>query len=365
MRPMPKCANVWTLRQKASLTNFVLAAIGGQQLSGAEIELRQAVGIGDGIPLEIFDTETRASRQDSEVRVDVVSGVPGSGLAVNPDPLRPMVFANSVIPGALGVAMPNVMSGTYSTSTITTAPVSGAYAPGGEVMATASTFAVGTATPKRVSARLAIQIEQIAEVGIGNFESMLRESMALSLSAELDNQGLNGSGVAPNLAGLFMRLGAATPAPVGVADWNSFAAANAGMVEGTWATDLMDTMILAGPATYQLAARTFQSTSTYAGEMSAASYARMNTAGLMTNGRMPDAVSDIQQGIGRRMGRNMAGGEMGMRVAVCPVWDQNISIDDIYSGSAKGERYYTAHVLLGDVILVQPSAYVAVSYQLA
>ena len=60
----------------------------------------------------------------------------------------------------------------------------------------------------------------------------------------------------------------------------------------------------------------------------------------------------------------MMGGSMGMRTAVCPHWGE-VTIDDIYSGSAKAERYFTMHVLLGDVILVQPSAYAQLAYQTA
>ena len=45
-----------------------------------------------------------------------------------------------------------------------------------------------------------------------------------------------------------------------------------------------------------------------------------------------------------------------------PHWNE-ISIDDIYSGSAQGERFFTMHVLLGDVILVQPAAYSADRFQ--
>ena len=60
----------------------------------------------------------------------------------------------------------------------------------------------------------------------------------------------------------------------------------------------------------------------------------------------------------------MMGGQGAMRTAVCAHWGQ-IDIDDIYSGSASGERHFTMHVLLGDVILVQPDAYAQVSFQLA
>ena len=351
------------LRGRASLTNFVMAAVSGRNLSGAEADLMAAAGISSGVPAEIFDTiERRASRQDVEVRVDVPSGVPGSGLGVNLDTVRPQVFANSVIP-RLGVEMPRVMSGTYSTTTITGPVTAGAYLPGGEVMAAANTFAVGTAAPKRVSARMNIRIEDVAAVGQDNYESELRSNMSLALSAELDNQGLNGDGVAPNLAGLFNRLGT-IPTPTDVVDFGLYAAAHASLIDGLWAMDLMDAMIVCGVATYQLAARTFQATAGSAGEVSAASYAAARTGGMWTNSRMPVPATNIQAAIGYRMGRSMMGGDGGMRTAVCPNWNQ-IEIDDIYSDAAIGGRSYTAHVLLGDVLLVQPAAYEVLAYQLA
>ena len=98
--------------------------------------------------------------------------------------------------------------------------------------------------------------------------------------------------------------------------------------------------------------------------MSAAAYAMSATGGFWTNKRMPDAVSTVQQAILYRKGRSMMGGAGAMRTAVCPHWNE-ISIDDIYSGSAQGERYFTMHVLLGDVILVQPDAYAQVAYKVA
>ena len=49
------------LRSKASLTAYLRAALSGRQVDGPEAELREAAGIGDGIPLELWDvpTETR------------------------------------------------------------------------------------------------------------------------------------------------------------------------------------------------------------------------------------------------------------------------------------------------------------------
>ena len=91
--------------------------------------------------------------------------------------------------------------------------------------------------------------------------------------------------------------------------------------------------------------------------------------GWWTNKRMPDpatfmTVDNVQAAILYRKGRAMMGGSAGMRTAVCPHWGE-VSIDDVYSGSASAERYFTMHVLLGDVILVQPDAYAQVAFQVA
>ena len=79
---------------------------------------------------------------------------------------------------------------------------------------------------------------------------------------------------------------------------------------------------------------------------------------------MPTTEAHIQQGILYRKGRSAMGASAGMRTAICPHWGE-VSIDDIYSGSAKGERYFTMHVLLGDVILVQPDAYAQVAFRVS
>jgi len=143
-----------------------------------------------------------------------------------------------------------------------------------------------------------------------------------------------------------------------VATFDAFIGAYADLVEGLWAATVRDVSIVAGPATYGLSAKTFQSATNYKGELSAASYLAKETGGWWTNKRMPDAVSTIQQAIAHRKGR------MGLRTAVCPHWGA-LSIDDVYSGSASGTRYLTMHVLLGDVLVIQPDAYAQVAYKVA
>ena len=352
------------LRARASLGRYLLSAMRGRSVQGAERELLDECGLEDGaIPLELWDTNPPV-----EHRADVVSPAPGT-VGINLDRLRPAVFAPSILP-RLGVEMPRVASGTYASGTLTTSATAAAKAKSAVTDSAAAAFAVTTASPKRISTRLSIAIEDVAAVGQANFESVLRENISLVMSDALDDAGLNGDGSSDSLIGLFHRLDNPTGTPPSaVATFDDFAGVFADQIDGLWANTLMDVSIVAGPATYALSAKTFQSATNYKGEMSAAAYAGKVTGGWWTNKRMPAAatvmsVANIQQAIVFRKARSMMGGEGGMRTAVCPIWNQ-ISIDDIYSGSAKGERYFTLHVLLGDVILVQPDAYEQVQFRVA
>lgn len=352
------------LRSKARLTAFVEAAIAGRRVGGAELELLQAAGVGDGqVPLELWDVP------GSEKRADAPTGAPGT-VGVNLDPIRPAVFAQSIAP-MLGIDMPNVGSGTYATATINQSLTAAAKGKGDDADSTAAAFALSTAVPKRISARMSIRIEDIAAIGVDNFESALRQNLSLVLSDELDKQGIAGDGQGDNLTGILARL-TDPSAPTEVADFDAFVASFAGGIDGLWASTLRDVAIVCGVDTYRLSASTFrdrviaESTAAAAslGDQAFSDYAMDKYGGWWTNKRMPAAASDVQAGILYRKGRSMMGGSGMMRTAVCPTWNV-LSIDDIYTGSGRGERYLTMHVLLGDVILVQPDAYAQVAYKVS
>ena len=356
------------LRNKARVTNYLLAAARGRMVDGPEAELAAAAGV-SGIPLEIWDVpETRQAGDGRETRA--VTEAPGT-VGVNLDPIRPAIFANSIAP-RLGIAMPRVASGTYATATITTSQTAAAKEKSAAAEATAGALTVSTATPKRVSARLELTLEDIAAVGQANFESALRENLSLALSDELDKQALNGDGNAPNLTGIFQRLTDPNAPAAGVETFDRLVAIFAGGIDGLWANTVKDIGIVAGVDTYVLATKTFrdrvidtgQRGGVSLGDESFADYAMRLYGGFWTNKRMPAAASNIQAGILYRKGRSSMGASAGMRTAVCPHWGE-VSIDDIYSGSAKAERYFTMHVLLGDVILVQPDAYAQVAFRVS
>ena len=45
-----------------------------------------------------------------------------------------------------------------------------------------------------------------------------------------------------------------------------------------------------------------------------------------------------------------------VKTGTMPMWD-SIDIDDFYSDSASGIRHFTMHILCGDIIIQQASAY--------
>ena len=344
------------LRSRASLGRYLLSALRGQSLSGAEAELAAEAGV-EGIPLELWDVPT-------ETRADASTTSPGT-VGVNLDPIRPLIYARAVAP-RLGVAMPRGESGTFATATITTALTAGAMTAGAARESSAASFTAQTTTPHRISARLSIRIEDIAAVGVGNFEAILRQNVALALTDQLDNYALNGDGQSANPTGLLSRLTDPTN-PTDVANWAAFVTAAAGGIDGgPWAETMGSVTLLVNAETMRLAETTFQAGSgtDTPGELSAAAYLRQHASAFFANRRMPDTASTIAAAIRYRSGTMGLDGVNAMRTAVCPVWAE-VGIDDIYSDSASGVRHFTLHHLVGDVIVEQTDAYERVDFKLA
>ena len=378
------------LRGRCMVGNFVTAAVRGDRLDGAEAELhREVFGQVRGhtvparaIPIELwegtelehrgrtrtYDALVAAGMEKKEaeriaglVEERAITPAPGT-VGVNLDPLQPMVFAPSIHSDLL-VDMPNVASGTYASGTINAAATAAAKNKGQAVPATAAGFSVETATPRRIGARMELSLEDIAAVGVENFESVLRQHISMVLSAELDNQIVNGDGNAPNISGLFAELADPAAPAAQVETYDRLLAIAVGGIDGLWATELAHIALLVGAETYRLAWQKFRDVSTAnaasLGEMSFGQFAKAELAGFMTNSRMPEKAAHIQQGILCRKGR------MGMRTAVLPQWGY-VAIDDIYTKSAEGERAYTVSTMVGSqVIVVQPGAYQQVAFRVS
>lgn len=329
------------LRNRCTVGAFLGAALRGGMVQGAEAEYAQAVGVASGIPIDLWELD----RPAPETRADTVTAAP-STVGVNLQPIQPYLFARAVVP-RLGVSMPSAATGTYASPTITGNNTPAARRKGEAISSNDATITVTSATPKRISARLSLRLEDIAAVGQANFEAALRENMAMALSAELDNQGLNGNGTAPNLSGLLAGVtDYANTAPSAVATFSGWHGLFAELIDGNWAEMASHIHAAVGVETYRQLMGLFAANDD---SVNALHSLKGQLGGLWTSERMPDAASNLQDAIAVRMGHSTT-------KAVCPHWGR-VEIDDIYTDSAKGIRHFTAHVLLGDVILVQPSAY--------
>ena len=341
------------LRGRSTFGAFLLAALQGRVPSGPEAEYAAAFGAPAGhVPIDLWE----ADRPRTEERA--ATPAPSTGQGATLAPVQPFVFAPSIAP-RLGISMPSVPSGAYSEMTITTALPAAPKVKGGDADDTAGALTPVTTAARRISARMTVTLEDVAQVGQANFESALRQNVSMALSDEYDDQAINGDGSSPNVDGLVNQLTDPTN-PTSIAAFDDWVQAFSDQIDGLWASMMTDVSIVANVDAYKLAARSFRGAATAgAPNQTAADYLREATGGFWTNKRMPATVSTIARGIVYRMGR------MGLRTACHPTWG-TISIDDIYTSSRSGQRHFTVHTLVGDkVLLVQPAAYALAEFKVA
>ena len=330
------------LRGRATLGGFLLSALQGRVPSGAEAEYGAAFGVRAGeIPIDLWEGDRPAP-----VEHRAATPAPATGTGVTVAPVQPFVFAPS-IGSRLGIDMPSVPSGAYTEMTVSTALPAAPKAKGVDADDTAAALTPQTASPRRISARMSVTLEDIAAVGQANFESALRQNVSMSLSDEYDDQIINGNGTTPNINGLINQLTDPTD-PGTTADFAAFLASASESVDGLWASMLSEVAIVANVDAYRLSATVFRANSS---DLSFSDYAREALAGWWTNKRMPATASMIARAIVFRMGRP------GLRTACCPTWG-SVGIDDRYTDSRSGVTHFSVHTLIGDkVLLVQPDAY--------
>ena len=346
------------LRGRASFGRYLVAALTGQQITGAEAEYQAACKT-PGIPIDLFEQDR------PETRADVASGVPATGTGTTVAPIQPFVFAQSIAP-MLGIDMPSVGSGSYSEMTISTALSAAAKSKASAQESTAAVLTPATATPRSIRGRLTLNLEDVAAIGQANFEAALRQNAQAVVSDALDTQVISGNGTAPNLNGLIKQLTDPTN-PMALANFDAFVSAFADSIDGLWAPTMMDLGMVVNVDAYKLAAKSYRDRvidtgnrgGVSLGDKTAADYLRAYTGGFWTNKRMPATATNVARGIVHRKGRT------GLRTACLPTWG-SIAVDDIYSDAQSGQRHFTLNILVGSkVLLVQPDAYDLVEFKVS
>ena len=337
------------LRSKARVNDFLRARMRGQFASGASGEYADAVGVTDGsIPLDLF----QPPEQRAGLETRAITPPPSTGTGVRLRPIQPFVFSEGLA-GLIGIAMPTVESGQFSTATITTALQATAKAKGSDADDTAAALTAVTSGVKRISASVTTAAEDEASVGADNFEAALSAHMMLALQNAHDGYALTGDGVAPNPKGILTALGAVATRST-LETFGSYAAVPADAVDGLFARETSDVLILCGTQTLTHAAKTFQANTA----VSASGYLRAESGGFRASSRFAAPASNVQQALAVRRGRT------GVEVAVQPVWNR-IVIDDVYTLSASAQRKVVMHILLGDVIVQQAGAFKRIAFKLA
>ena len=343
------------IRGRSRVGAFLLAALQGRQPGGAEAEYAAALNCPSGhIPIDLWEHDRPAPT--AEVRA--ATPAPSSGTGVTVAPVSPFLFAPSIAP-RLGIDMPSVGSGGYSEMTVTTSVPAAPKAKGADADSTAGALTAVTATPRRISARMTVTLEDVAAIGQSSFESALRQNTSMALSDAYDSQCIAGDGTAPNVNGLIAQLTDPTN-PTTIATFDAFVKAFADQVDGLFASMVKEVSIITNTDAYKLAAQTFRGTAANGGPVAtAADYLLASTGGFRTNKRMPATTGTIARGIVHRLGQR------GIRTASHPTWG-TLSIDDVFTDSRSGQRHFTVHALVGDkVLIVQPGAYDLVEFKVA
>lgn len=348
------------LRGRARLGRWFEAAISGKPVDGAEAELSAAAGCPGSVPLEMFPRAEQRTEQRA-----VTPGVGAGEAAQSMAPIVPALFDRSAA-AWLGITMPMVGTGDAGYPVLSTSLTGGPVAKGAEAAEGAAAFTVTMAQPRRISGAFRFGREDAAR--LNGMESALRANIEAVLSDALDDQAINGSGSGDGtINGLLNILTPDPPTPpaLGTFAFDDYVTAAAAHVDGLFAVDLGGLRQLVGPRTYGHMAGAFRSNES---SMTAEGWLMDRTGGVRTSRRLPAPVPDdpnkptenlVQQAIIRRSN------PMGDRVAVMPTWDGLELIRDPYTGAGKGEIVVTGVLLVGDVVVLRPGAFVQDSYRLS
>ena len=170
------------------------------------------------------------------------------------------------------------------------------------------------------------------------------------------------AGTAPNLQGIVSGITDAD-APGALTDYKRFLQAAAdGIDGGPWAESMADVILVINPEVMRFSEATFLANSALP---PAATYLRQNARSYMASSRMPAVTGNkkVAQCLRVRLGTQGLDGVNTPQVASMPVWNM-ISIDDVYSDSAKATRHFTLHILVGDPVVLYADAYAKVAVQL-
>lgn len=335
------------LEGRVELRRYLAAAMRDAELDGAEAELNAAVELrgtgGVAVPWAAL-----ALPEPDEQRQDAHTPAPAN-VARTLAPVIPRVFATGIA-RYLGIAMPMVPAGERQYTYLSAGADPEMKAKGAAVDADAATFTPVDFSPVRLTARYLFRREDVAS--FAGMEAALRGDLSMVMQESMDNQILNGTGVAPNVDGLL-----ATAANGGLDDVANPGAVvtaatlidtYAALVDGRYAKTQGAVRVAIGAATYAKLASLVQ------GDAYVYDRYAMQTR---IEALMPAAAANVQQAVAAKV--NAPGPN-----AVAPVWEGLELIRDPYTGAAKAEVAVTA-IMLWNFGLIRKAGFARLKFKLA
>ena len=312
------------LRKRVGVADFLAAAAGGREVSGAAKEYAASVGCAplNRLPLDLF--------RDAQPETRAVTAGPAVDGPV--EPAIPYVFAQSAA-ASIGIQFPTHGAGGSVQIPRLTSPVpSDTLAKDAAAPVTAAVIALDSQSPKRISGQFEIRAEDLAVYP--ELEQVLMESIRGSLANELDNEVFNG--VAAGLNGLFLQATDVTKAST-LETYASGIGRFAALVDGSHAYSLKDLRCVVGSTTY----------ANYMGLISdgvpLADYLESKLGSFRVSNRMPALLDKGQRGI-----VTLNGGPSPIRVYV---YNSLEITRDPFTSAGTGKIILTATALVSEVYI--------------
>ena len=324
---LPETRERREIRPRTGVADYLVAAAGGREVSGAAAEYAAACGVPTvgHMPMLIFpdgQPETRAI-------------TPGPAVKGALQPIVPYLFERSAA-ASLGIEMPSVPAGQVQLAKVGTAPPSDTLAADGTAPATAAAVSLVTQAPVRIAGSFEVRIEDLAVMP--TLEAALSEAMQGSISNELDEQVFNGA--SGELNGLFTQAVDVSAASA-VETFSTGIARFAALVDGRHAYDMSDLRACIGSATFALYAGLFANANK--GDVSLFDYLSNALGSIRVSDRVPSLASTAQKGV------------VVLSASSTPpkihVWDAMQIVRDPYSGAGVGKVTITATALVSPLYL--------------
>ena len=333
------------LRSKARVSDFIVARLRGQPVTGASLEYSQAEGCEGAIPPSLMrEPETRADAATLAPATHPTMPNQIQGYAY-PPPIHEYVGVQ-VVPQAEGDAAYPVV-----TSALTGGMVAAGVA--GDSAAAALTVTKHVAD-RRLQSRLTLRREDLA--AYPQVEAGLKMNLQLEQDATLDEQVVTGDDSSPNLDGLEHQV---TVTAEGTSTTFDLAVGKvAGLVDGLYAPDLKAIRLVVNPVVAAWMMKTWRGTPANGGPNETLwLYLSRELGGLRASKRMPASVSNVAWCLAHRMGVQ---GQLG----VVTSWG-GTTIEDIFSDSKSGLIHCTAVQVVQGVGLLRSDAWKAISVKTA